>query len=122
MVTCRRSPLYGSVASSKPDKLFTPGGVIAQGSKAIAPGNEAPNRPGSASPSSPNLELAPAPKPTPDLKPVPTITYLEADLQRLLRIDMSAKNALQESQKCFFKAWFPDLYYKKSHIDFYFFC
>ncbi len=35
---------------------------------------------------------------------------------------MSAKKVPQETQKGFLKAWFLDLYYKKLHMDYYYFC
>ena len=123
MTTRRRNPPRGSAAPSDPDELSALSGATtqasganAQASGATAQGNEALSGPGSATLGSPG------PEPTPAPEPAPAITYSEADLQRLLRICMGAKEAPPEPRERPLKARFPDLYYRKSHMDCYHFC
>ncbi len=94
MVTCWKNPPYSSTAPSEPDEFFASSTAIAQGSMvitqnigAIAQGNEAPIRLGSATLGSSD------PKPTFTPESALAIMYSETDLQQLLKICMGTKKA-----------------------------
>lgn len=50
------------------------------------------------------------------------VTYTKTKLQRLLRVCMSVKKPFYNKPRSFLKAYFPNLYFKKSHFHCYWFC
>lgn len=96
--------MHNFVAFSKPDKLFTPIKVIVYNSKTIAKDKGlisilSSTTLGLLGSSFPNLELriALTPKLIPILKLTLGITYIETNLQKLLKIYVNTKKLPQKS-------------------------